>query len=165
MKMQEKTLVLIKPDAFEKQHTGDIIAIYEKAGLKILAMKLMQMTPRVAQKHYAEHIGRPYYAELEEFAPQIIYIHTTNRNITEYPFVENRKKNMPAPPSLDEINEKIKNIRSSANEKLSQIKTEDITKLGNSWKTMLGGTVEGNREATLQSRTLLKERLAAWHAN
>nr|WP_315409988.1 nucleoside-diphosphate kinase [uncultured Selenomonas sp.] len=67
MKMQEKTLVLIKPDAFEKRHTGDIIAIYEKAGLKILAMKLMQMTPRVAQKHYAEHIGRPYYAELEEF--------------------------------------------------------------------------------------------------
>ena len=65
--MQEKTLVLIKPDAFEKRHTGDIIAIYEKAGLKILAMKLMQMTPRVAQKHYAEHIGRPYYAELEEF--------------------------------------------------------------------------------------------------
>ena len=65
--MQEKTLVLIKPDAFEKQHTGDIIAIYEKAGLKILAMKLMQMTPRVAKKHYAEHIGRPYYAELEEF--------------------------------------------------------------------------------------------------
>ena len=65
--MQEKTLVLIKPDAFEKQHTGDIIAIYEKAGLKILAMKLMQMTPRVAQKHYAEHIRRPYYAELEEF--------------------------------------------------------------------------------------------------
>ena len=65
--MQEKTLVLIKPDAFEKQHTGDILAIYEKAGLKILAMKLMQMTPRVAQKHYAEHIGRPYYAELEDF--------------------------------------------------------------------------------------------------
>ena len=65
--MQDKTLVLIKPDAFEKQHPGDIIAIYEKAGLKILAMKLMQMTPRVAQKHYAEHIGRPYYAELEEF--------------------------------------------------------------------------------------------------
>ena len=65
--MQEKTLVLIQPDAFEKRHTGDIIAIYEKAGLKILAMKLMQMTPRVAQKHYAEHIGRPYYAELEEF--------------------------------------------------------------------------------------------------
>ena len=49
-------------------------------------------------------------------------------NITEYPFVENRKKNIPAPPSLEEINEAIKNIRSSADEKLSQIKKEDITK-------------------------------------
>ncbi len=65
--MKEKTLVLIKPDAFTKQHTGDIIAIYEKAGLKILALKLMHMTPSVAKKHYAEHIGRPYYQELEEF--------------------------------------------------------------------------------------------------
>lgn len=53
---------------------------------------------------------------------------TVSVNITEYPFVENRKKNIPAPPSLEEINEAIKNIRSSANEKLSQIKKEDITK-------------------------------------
>ena len=53
---------------------------------------------------------------------------TVSVNITEYPFVENRKKNIPAPPSLQEINETIRNIRSSANEKLSQIKTEDITK-------------------------------------
>ena len=53
---------------------------------------------------------------------------TVSVNITEYPFVENRKKNIPAPPSLEEINEVIKNIRSSANEKLSQIKKEDITK-------------------------------------
>ena len=45
---------------------------------------------------------------------------TVSVNITEYPFVENRKKNIPAPPSLEEINEAIKNIRSSANEKLSQ---------------------------------------------
>ncbi|MEX5286288.1 nucleoside-diphosphate kinase [Selenomonas sputigena] len=65
--MKEKTLVLIKPDAFEKNHTGEIIAIYEKKGLKLCAMKLMQMTKRVAQKHYAEHIGRPYYEELESF--------------------------------------------------------------------------------------------------
>ena len=65
--MKEKTLVLVKPDAFEKNHTGEIIAIYEKKGLKLCAMKLMQMTKRVAQKHYAEHIGRPYYEELESF--------------------------------------------------------------------------------------------------
>lgn len=53
---------------------------------------------------------------------------TVSVNITEYPFVDNRKKNIPAPPSLEEINETIRNIRSSANQKLSQIKTEDITK-------------------------------------
>lgn len=63
----EKTLVLVKPDAYQAGHTGDIIKIYEKAGLKILAMRLMKMTKEVAAKHYVEHIGRPYYGELETF--------------------------------------------------------------------------------------------------
>lgn len=63
----EKTLVLVKPDAYQAGHTGDIIKIYEKAGLKILAMRLMKMTKEVAAKHYVEHIGRPYYGELEAF--------------------------------------------------------------------------------------------------
>ena len=63
----EKTLVLIKPDAYTKGHSGDIIKIYEKEGFRIVAMKLMKMTKNLAQKHYVEHIGRPYYEELEEF--------------------------------------------------------------------------------------------------
>ena len=63
----EKTLVLVKPDAYQAGHTGDIIKIYENAGLKILAMRLMKMTKEVAAKHYVEHIGRPYYGELESF--------------------------------------------------------------------------------------------------
>ena len=63
----EKTLVLIKPDAYTKGYSGDIIKIYEKEGFRIVAMKLMKMTKNLAQKHYVEHIGRPYYAELEEF--------------------------------------------------------------------------------------------------
>ena len=63
----EKTLVLIKPDAYKKHHTGDIIKRYEDEGLTILAMRLMKMTKEVAAKHYEEHIGRPYYAELESF--------------------------------------------------------------------------------------------------
>ena len=63
----EKTLVLIKPDAYKKHHTGDIIKRYEDEGLTILAMRLMRMTKEVAAKHYEEHIGRPYYAELESF--------------------------------------------------------------------------------------------------
>ncbi len=63
----EKTLVLIKPDAYKKHHTGDIIKRYEDEGLTILAMRLMKMTKEVAAKHYEEHIGRPYYVELESF--------------------------------------------------------------------------------------------------
>ena len=89
-------------------------------------------------------------------------------NITEYPFVENRKKNIPAPPSLDEINEKIKNIRSSANEKLSQIKTEDISKptKDSSYfaqkytgeKSILVDTIFGNEKQTTtsQAESILK---------
>lgn len=63
----EKTLVLIKPDAFGKNHAGAILKIYEDAGFKILAAKVMMMTEAVAAKHYAEHIGRPYYPALVEF--------------------------------------------------------------------------------------------------
>lgn len=63
----EKTLVLIKPDAFGKNHAGDILKIYEDAGFKIIAAKVMKMTPELAAKHYVEHIGRPYYPALVEF--------------------------------------------------------------------------------------------------
>ena len=63
----EKTLVLIKPDAFGKNHAGDILKIYEDAGFKIIAAKVMKLTPEIAAKHYVEHIGRPYYSALVEF--------------------------------------------------------------------------------------------------
>ncbi len=63
----EKTLVLIKPDAFAANHTGDILKLYEDAGFKIVAAKVMKMTDALAAKHYAEHINRPFYAPLVEF--------------------------------------------------------------------------------------------------
>ena len=63
----ERTLVLIKPDAVSSKHIGDIIKHYEAAGFKISAMKLMQMTKEIAAKHYAEHIGKPFYNDLVEF--------------------------------------------------------------------------------------------------
>ena len=63
----EKTLVLVKPDAFKNHHTGDIVKLDEEKGLQLLAMRMMKMTKEVAAKHYEEHIGRPYYAELESF--------------------------------------------------------------------------------------------------
>lgn len=65
--VMEKTLVLIKPDAFGKGHAGAILKLYEDAGFKIIAAKVMQMTEALAAKHYVEHIGRPYYSALVEF--------------------------------------------------------------------------------------------------
>ena len=58
----EKTLVLIKPDAFGKGHTGDILKIYEAAGFKIVAADA-----KIAAIHYAEHVEKPFYPELVEF--------------------------------------------------------------------------------------------------
>ena len=63
----EQTLVLIKPDAFAKHYSGDIIKRYESEGFRIVAMKLLQMTEKLAAKHYVEHIGRPYYEDLVSF--------------------------------------------------------------------------------------------------
>ncbi|MBR1397327.1 MAG: nucleoside-diphosphate kinase [Selenomonadaceae bacterium] len=63
----EQTLVLIKPDAIANKHIGDIIKHYEEAGFKIAAMKLMQMTEKIASIHYAEHIGKSFYDELVKF--------------------------------------------------------------------------------------------------
>ena len=63
----EKTLVLIKPDAFGKNHTGEILKIYEDAGLKIVAAKVMQMDKKIAAIHYAEHVEKPFYPALVEF--------------------------------------------------------------------------------------------------
>ncbi len=63
----EKTLVLIKPDAFAKGHCGDILKMYEREGFKICAAKVLTMDKKIAASHYVEHIGRPYYDGLVEF--------------------------------------------------------------------------------------------------
>jgi len=65
--MIENTLVLIKPDAFSKRYTGKILTCYEENGLTIKALKLLKMTPELAAKHYAEHIGKVFYDELVGF--------------------------------------------------------------------------------------------------
>jgi len=65
--MIEETLVLIKPDAVKAAHIGEIISIYEKNNLEIEKMRTLTMTKEIAAKHYEEHIGRPYYEELEKF--------------------------------------------------------------------------------------------------
>jgi nucleoside-diphosphate kinase len=63
----ERTLVLIKPDAVQRRLIGRIIARFEDKALSIVAMKLMHVTRELANKHYAEHVEKPFYPGLERF--------------------------------------------------------------------------------------------------
>jgi nucleoside-diphosphate kinase len=62
-----RTLILVKPDAYERGLTGEIIARFERKGLRVAAMRLMTMTVDEAQRHYAEHEGKPFFGELVAF--------------------------------------------------------------------------------------------------
>jgi len=63
----ERTLVLLKPDALQRRLVGTIIARFEAKGLNIVAMKLVQVSRSLAERHYAEHVGKPFYGELVSF--------------------------------------------------------------------------------------------------
>ncbi|HWE13666.1 MAG TPA: nucleoside-diphosphate kinase [Solirubrobacteraceae bacterium] len=63
----ERTLILVKPDAFARNLTGEIIARFECKGLRLTALKMMTMSRDLAARHYAEHEGKPFYQELVSF--------------------------------------------------------------------------------------------------
>jgi nucleoside-diphosphate kinase len=63
----DRTLILVKPDAFARGLTGEIIARFERKGLTIVALKHMQVTEDLARQHYAEHDGKPFFGELVAF--------------------------------------------------------------------------------------------------
>jgi len=63
----ERTLILIKPDAFERGLTGEVLARFERKGLKLVAIKLMQADETIANEHYAEHAEKPFFGELVSF--------------------------------------------------------------------------------------------------
>jgi nucleoside-diphosphate kinase len=63
----ERTLILVKPDAFARNLTGEIIARFEHKGLRLAALKQMTMTTELAERHYAEHVGKPFFGELVSF--------------------------------------------------------------------------------------------------
>ena len=62
-----RSLILVKPDAFERRLTGEIIARFERKGLRIAALKLMQVDRDLAEHHYGEHSSKPFFGELIEF--------------------------------------------------------------------------------------------------
>ena len=63
----EKTLVLIKPDAVQRGLVGEIISRLERRGLKIIAGKYLTVTKELAEKHYAAHVGKPFYNGLVDY--------------------------------------------------------------------------------------------------
>src|SRR5436305_10029711 len=63
----KRTLILVKPDAFARNLTGEIIARFERKGLRLAALTHMTMTRELAERHYAEHEGKPFYEELVSF--------------------------------------------------------------------------------------------------
>jgi nucleoside-diphosphate kinase len=62
-----RTLILVKPDAFARGLTGEILARFERKGLTIAALKLVQTPRETAETHYAEHAERPFFGELVDF--------------------------------------------------------------------------------------------------
>ena len=63
----QKTLVLLKPDCVERRLIGQIISRFENKGLNIVAMKMLRVSPALSKQHYAEHVSKPFYPNLESF--------------------------------------------------------------------------------------------------
>jgi nucleoside-diphosphate kinase len=63
----QRTLILVKPDAFERHLTGEVIGRFERKGLSLVALKLMQADEAIANEHYAEHAEKPFFGELVSF--------------------------------------------------------------------------------------------------
>jgi nucleoside-diphosphate kinase len=62
-----KTLILIKPDAFERGLTGEILARFERKGLRITELRLLHAHEEIAHRHYDEHTEKPFFGELVSF--------------------------------------------------------------------------------------------------
>ena len=60
----ERTLILVKPDGVQRGLMGEIIARFERRGLKLIGMKFMQVSQELAETHYGVHKGRPFYNDL-----------------------------------------------------------------------------------------------------
>jgi nucleoside-diphosphate kinase len=63
----ERTLILVKPDAMQRGLAGEIISRLERRGLKIVAMKMIQMDVSLARRHYAIHEGKPFFEKLVDY--------------------------------------------------------------------------------------------------
>ncbi len=67
MSVRERTFLMVKPDGVKRQLIGNVVTRLEAKGLKLVAMKMMQIAPEMAEQHYGEHKGKPFFNGLIEF--------------------------------------------------------------------------------------------------
>jgi len=65
--MSDRTLVLLKPDAVERKLVGEVLSRFESKNLDIVAMELRTLDAETLERHYAEHVGKPFYNDLVAF--------------------------------------------------------------------------------------------------
>lgn len=63
----DRTLAMVKPDGVQRGLIGDIISRFERKEITVAALKMMQITPELAEKHYEEHKGKPFFDDLVSF--------------------------------------------------------------------------------------------------
>lgn len=63
----ERTLVLLKPDCVQRRLMGKVLSRFEEKGLNVVAMKMLKVTPELSKQHYAEHVQKGFYPNLEAF--------------------------------------------------------------------------------------------------
>ena len=71
----ERTLIIVKPDGVQRGLVGPILTRFEGRGLKLVGLKLMQVSAELAERHYAEHAGKPFYPGLIQYitsAPVVV---------------------------------------------------------------------------------------------
>ena len=98
----ERSLILIKPDAFARNLTGEIISRFERKGLRLEALKLMTMDRDLAERHYEEHTGKPFFDELVEFitsGPLVAMVLAGERAVEAAPTSDSQKGQIFQPAS------------------------------------------------------------------
>ena len=81
----ENTLVIIKPDAVERRLSGEILGRFEKKGLKLVAMRMTRISPKIARRLYAVHEGKPFYERLVAYLTSgpVIVVDLEGKNVVK----------------------------------------------------------------------------------
>src|SRR5215831_11247054 len=80
----ERTLILVKPDAMQRGLAGEILSRLERRGLRIAGLKLLQVDRALAERHYGEHVGKPFYEGLVSYitsSPIVAAVFEGNRAV------------------------------------------------------------------------------------